>query len=509
MSGYTKNFLYIYSTQVVSMLLGMFSLFIVIPYLSSNKDIYGVYAICSSLTIFFSYADIGFISAGQKFAAEAFIQNEHEKELKIIGFSGAVFLSVIVLISSGLLIAAYNPNIIIKDIQDENASIATSLLIILACSSPILCFHRLAQLVYSIRLKDYYFQLMNIGGNFLKIMAVFPFFSDCRYDIVGYYFTHQIITLVIVVFAFVFSWKKFDVSFLKLIRKIRFERDVYELLKGLAFASVFSTICWILYYELDNIAISKLFGAQAVAVYAAAFSILAVFRSLFGSCFNPYTTRFNYFVGLNDISGLNSFVKYIMEFFLPVCTIPIIVMSVVSGPFVISWVGEGYNESAIVLSLLLFCNVLAFISYPSGLYITAIEKNRYLYYSSAIVVVVFWLGVSFTYTILGVSSFAIMKTVAMVLSSIYSFCVVFYFMKDNSLKFIKMLFVRYLLPVASCVVLSFFAKSFMINEKGTFPLMVNICIVIITGLASYICFLPFSSLQRNKIIQVLGFVFKK
>lgn len=76
MAGYTKNYILIYATQAVSMLLGMLSVFVVMPHLSSNQEVYGIYAICSSLTVFFSYADIGFVTSGQKFAAEAYIKKD-------------------------------------------------------------------------------------------------------------------------------------------------------------------------------------------------------------------------------------------------------------------------------------------------------------------------------------------------------------------------------------------------------------------------------------------------
>ena len=46
MAGYTKKYLLIYLAQGTSMLLGMLSLFIVTPFITSNKEVYGVYAIC-------------------------------------------------------------------------------------------------------------------------------------------------------------------------------------------------------------------------------------------------------------------------------------------------------------------------------------------------------------------------------------------------------------------------------------------------------------------------------
>ena len=509
MGEYTKNYLYIYSTQVLSMLLGMLSLFIVTPFLSSNKELYGIYAICSSLTLFYNYADIGFLGAGQKFASEAYIREEQKRELKILGFSGMIFLLFLLILSAIILIIAINPSILIKDISEENVPMARSLLLILALSSPIVCFQRIGQMLYSVRLSDYYYQLMQLVGSLLKILSVFLFFSDGHYNIIGYYLTYQLISAFIVVLAFVFLYSKYSISFLSVLKHFRLRRSEYLQLKDLAFASLFGTICWVLYYELDNVFISRLIGAEAVAIYAVAFSILTIFRNIFGSLFNPYQTRFNYFVGLWDYKGLYSFVKTIIEFFIPICLIPIIIMSIVSEPFVYSWVGSGYQESIPVLICLLFCNVLAFISYPSGLFITALQKTKHLYFINGIIVLVFWIGVLISYKQLGVVSFALMKAIGMILSAIYGFVIVFHIMKEPILKFVTRLTYVYFVPVACCVSFSILAKPYMRIEKGSSDLLVNICIIVLLGMLSFLSVLVVSSLHRNKIGQMLSLIKRK
>ena len=407
------------------MVLGILSLFVVIPYLSSNKEVYGIYAICSSLTIFFSYADIGFVTSGQKFASEAYIKGDKKGEQEIVGFSTLILFSFLCIISAGILVLAYEPSLLIHEVSETNSSIASSLLLILACSSPVLCFQRITQTIYAVRLADYLFHLIQIAGSIVKLLSVFYFFGRGNYDIVGYYLFIQVTNLVVVIVAFIFLSLKYEFNVSGLFLNIKLRKATFDLLKGLAFASMYGTICWILYYELDNIVISRLLGAEAVAVYAIAFSVLTMFRSIFGSLYSPYTTRFNYFVGLNDISGLNAYTKRIMAFFAPICIVPIIVMSIVSKPFIYSWVGNSYDELVMVMACLMFCNILAFVSYPSSIYISALQKNKYLDVSSTIIVVVYWGGVLLSYRALGVLSFALMKALGMIISATYSFFITF------------------------------------------------------------------------------------
>ena len=129
MAAYTKNYVLIYATQAVSMLLGMLSLFVVMPHLSSNQEVYGIYAICSSLTVFFSYADIGFVTSGQKFAAESYIKKEKESELNILGFTSLILLAFLALISMAVFYLSTNPAMLISDLSEDNVHIARSLLV--------------------------------------------------------------------------------------------------------------------------------------------------------------------------------------------------------------------------------------------------------------------------------------------------------------------------------------------------------------------------------------------
>ena len=67
-------------------------MFIVIPYLTSEPEIYGIYTVCISVSIFLAYADLGFLSAGQKYAAEYFAKGKRQEEIKVIGFTTFILL---------------------------------------------------------------------------------------------------------------------------------------------------------------------------------------------------------------------------------------------------------------------------------------------------------------------------------------------------------------------------------------------------------------------------------
>ena len=331
--SYTKKYVNIYFFQGLSIILGFVSIFIVLPYISSNKDLYGVYAICSSLTIYFSYADLGFGAAGQKFAVESYVRNDRDEEMQIVGFTTFVFLVFMSFISLLILLLSAQPDLLLKGIEANNVEVARWLLIILALSSPVFAMNRALTVIYSIRLEDYKFQQIQIVCNIIKILSVFYFFTNGRYMLVPYYFFFNVMGFVSTIWALIYVKRKYDYNIFQLVKNIKFNHTVFFKIKGLAFAGLISMICWILYYELDQIAISLLFGVKAVATYAIAFSILTYFRTYFGVIFAPLTARFNYFIGDGNKQGLDEHLRRVCCFFFPFVVMPIMAVVIFADSF--------------------------------------------------------------------------------------------------------------------------------------------------------------------------------
>ena len=153
--------------------MGFLSLLIVVPLISSNQEIYGIYAICISLSAFLQYTDIGFMDAGYKYAAESYGVNDQRTETKILGFVYFVSFLFLLIFIFALVFLAFNPNELIRDLKTENFKIARDLLLILAVSSPIIVMQRFAQAVFAIRIQDYIIQRIMVLANIVKILSVF------------------------------------------------------------------------------------------------------------------------------------------------------------------------------------------------------------------------------------------------------------------------------------------------------------------------------------------------
>jgi O-antigen/teichoic acid export membrane protein len=503
--SYTKNYLKIYFWQGISLVLNFFSMFIVIPYLTSDPNIYGIYTVCLSISIFLSYADLGFLSAGQKYAAEYYIREEKKEELKVIGFTSLILLVFLVILSVLFTYLSFNPTLVVKDlVSGTGSSVASSLLLILALFTPITLLQRIAQMIFSIRIEDFIVQRSNIVASILKIVSVLWFFRKGNYDIVGYFLFTQIVNLIAILVTLVIARLRYNYDFKALFYNFRFDVEVYNKIKKVAFTSLFVTISWILYYELDPLVISKVLGANQVAIYAIGLTVLSFFRSILGIMFSPFNARFNYFVGNKDEDGLKSFFLQIVTTFAPFVVLPIVALTVLSKPLILSWVGRDYIESVLITQFLMCCNLFAFITYPAGILLLAQERVKDLFKINLLIPVVYWLGIAGMFSLLGLKSFAVFKLIAFFISASFYYLLIFRYLNVSLSKMFSLIFMPLFLPVAFLIFSGLIAVDYLPIDKSKLNLLI---VAVATGaliLMSFVVLYLFSDKWRGDFSKIVS-----
>ncbi len=471
--SYTKNYLKIYFWQGISLVLNFISMFVVIPYLTSDPTTYGIYSVCISFSIFLAYADLGFMGAGQKYASEYFAKGDREEELKVIGFTNFILLVFLLLFSLGFFVLSNHPELLIKGLDTANQHyIASTLLLILAVFTPTTLLQRLLQMIFGIRMEDFIVQRTNIIASVFKILSVLWFFRAGKYDIVGYFLFTQIINFIAALITLFIARKRYNYNFKALFQAIYFNKAVFDKTKGLAFTSLFLTISWILYYELDSVAIGKFLGANQVAVYAIGLTVLSFFRSIFGILFSPFNVRFNHFIGSDDEDGLYSFYLQVVSILAPIAVFPIIVIAIFAKPIVFTWVGAEYSHSVSIVQFLVFCNVFAFVTYPTKFMLIAKERLKALYFINTLLPFIFWSGIAVSIGVWGVKSFAVFKLVAFILSAIVLYKLMIDYLKLNILDSINKIFYPMLFPVLFLIFSSFWVRGYLPEEKSKINLLI-------------------------------------
>jgi O-antigen/teichoic acid export membrane protein len=485
--SYTYNYLKIYLWQGVSLILNFLSMFGVIPYLTSDPTTYGIYSVCISFSIFLSYADLGFMGAGQKYASEYFARGDREEEIKVIGFTSFILLIFLLLFSVGFFVLSLSPDILVKGINSANQYyVASSLLLILAVFTPTTLLQRLLQMIFGIRMEDFIIQRANVIGSVFKIVSVLWFFREGKYDIVGYFLFAQIVSFIAALFTLFIARKKYNYNFIYLFRSIHFNKLLFYKTNGLAFASLFMTISWILYYELDSVGIAILLGAKNVAIFAIGLTVLSFFRTIFGILFSPFNVRFNHIIGLGDDNILKPFYLHIVTILAPFVVFPILTIAILARPIVLTWVGGDYVESVAIVQFLVFCNVFAFITYPTNFMLVAKEQQKALYFVNALLPFIFWLGILFTINILGVYSFAVFKLVAVIFASLVLYKLMIDYLKLNILDSVKKIFLPMLFPILFLIFTAFLIRDYLPETKSKLNLLV---VAIVMGVLIVLSFM--------------------
>lgn len=511
MNNYRQKYLKTYFWQIISVALGFASLFIVIPSLSFDKEIFGIYSVCTSLTIFFSYADLGFLASGTKYAAEYYIQGKHNDEVRIIGFTAFIMVIVFLVLGLGVAILGLFPKLLIPELVEGTSKYAISraLLLTLAISCPIIIGQRILGLIFAIRVEDYKFQRLSIIGNILRICSVFYFLHGGRYMIVEYFIFYQAVSLMIVISAMIYA-RKYGYNIREVLLAFRFDKEVFDKMKKLSGTALVLALSMIIYYELDQVVISHTLGVKAVATYGAALSVLTLVRTFCSIVYAPYASRYNHFVGLNDINGLVGFVNKMIVMFAPIVVIPMMTLSIFAHPFVACWIGNKYEDSSILVSFMVLSFISNFVKDPISGYFVAREKNMILVKYNLLMPTVYWIGIILTVHSLGLLSFASFKCIAPLVPAI-----AYWFIVRKELSSLNYEFVRFteviktLLP--GMLVVSLWGYSlypFMKFEKGVDNMAFNIIIMALCIILGLLSTIPFNKYFRIEFTRLYNKVYR-
>jgi O-antigen/teichoic acid export membrane protein len=417
---FARNYLKIYAFQGIALVLNLLSMFIVTPKIASVPAIYGIYVLCISVTIFFSYADLGFVSAGSKYASECFARKEPTEEARILGLVCFTIFVMVAICSIFVVFLAFNPTFLLKDAHGpEQNAIAQRLLLIIAVFSPLFVVQRFLEIVFSIRLDTYVYQGVCIIFNLAKILSIWFFFAGEKYDIVGYFSFAQVMNLLSCAAGTIIVKNRYDYDFKLLLKSFTFSQKAFGKLRSLAFSSLFGTIMWIFYYELDPFFISKMSGAKMIATYGIGLALFSFLRGLYGIIYAPFSARFNHFIGLNDRQGLKKLISELMVLTMPLTVLPSVAFFFIMDPLILCWVGPGYTASIPISRLLILCFSFGFISYPASMLLAAEVRVKELNIISLAFAAIFWIGVLATYSRLNIASFALFKLIAVYATAAY------------------------------------------------------------------------------------------
>ena len=462
-------------------------MFIVIPYLTKVQSVYGVYVLCTSINLFFNYADLGFLSSSQKFASEAYANNDRKNEMKFIGFGSFILLIVTILLSITFIIFFFRPDYIISAIENKSSQyIASNLFLITAIFSPVSVLTRMTSMIFDIRLEGYLNQRLTLLINSISIISVLYFFKKGSYQILNYYLFINCLNLFIVLLNIIIAQKRYQYNILELFKSIRFNNEIYKVTKSLAFSGLFVTGVWILFNEIDNIVISKFIGSNKVAIYSIAFAFTTLFRSIYAILYSPFSVRSNYFVGNGDLNGLKKYFFKITELTAPIVVFPTLAFFIYSKYFILTWVGSNYLESIEVAKYMSLIYTMSFIGFPMGIILIATEKVKSIYIISLIQPIIYWIGILLTYKYLGLVSFGIFKLIGTFASTLFYIFISLKYFNISIIEYYNEVIKKMIFPIVYLFSGMYLVEKYMPVQKSSSNLFIIISTMAFFILTSYL-----------------------
>lgn len=188
----------------------------------------------------------------------------------------------------------------------------------------------------------------------------------------------------------------------------------------------------------------------------------------------------------------------------PIVVFPILTIAFFAKPIVYTWVGSDYGESVAVIQLLVFCNLFAFITYPTNSMLIAKEQQKTLYFVNTLIPFIFWTGIALTISVFGVNSFALFKLVAFVFSAFVLYKLMINYLNLGLLDSLKTIFFPMVFPVIFLISISYLIRDYLPLEKAKINLLT--VAVIICGLIFFSFIIQYytSKKWRNQINKTLG-----
>jgi O-antigen/teichoic acid export membrane protein len=485
----------------------MLSMVIVIPLLSYNTQIYGIYVLCVSINSFLQYTDLGFLSAGQKYASEYFAFSDTNNEIKMLSFVHFIMFIFLILCIFIILFFSWEPKYIISDLNDSSRIVASYLFFILGVSSPIILCQRFAQSVFTIRIQDDIYQRIDLIFSILKIACIYFFQKNNSVDIVSYFIFTQFLNFITVIVSFGIIKYKYQYDFKLVFKSFKFDKPMYIKSKTLAFSTIISTISWIIFFQLDSFIISKTLGINNVAIYAIPFFLLSFVNSLYNTIYYPFLFRFNYLIVSKNYNKLYDFILKIFEVTFPIFILPVTILILLMKPLILSWVGADYFNSILIGQTLIASLYFIFIVMPYTYLLLSLEKIKILNINSIILPLIFLLLTFLLKNSISLLALAIAKSVAFFISSVY----LYFSIKINNFNFFRFFSRRILSVFFSITVLFLLNKLFspylQVNYISTFSFFKTIFLGLLMFTLSFIVYLFFSkdlySLGKNILIDIL------
>lgn len=502
-----KNIRNIYIYKVLALIVSFMSIFVVVPFLGQDPSAYAIYAFSVSICLFLTYGDFGFLGAAQKYCAEEVGRGQLKPELDYVGFALAILITVGVIFSVSMVFAAYEPTLLLPTIEPNYLQLASRLFLVIAIFMPLqVVLQRFVMLVLASRLREYIAIRFDIAANLLKIILA-PLFQTSSGFLLEYFLLTSILLSILSACCAIITTRNLTNFPINLVLShIRFSSHAYKKMKAIALSSMFSTILFIGYFELDLVIASRFYGLEDVAAYALAFILMNFLRSLSAIIYSPLMAYINRIWGQGKKENVVKNFQLLILLIVPLFMAVSVVLFSGSDILIYQWMARELPLTVSIFQILLVGTF--FVGLTNILPLVAMTyESKHILYLVGIIPFIFFYGsfmiMQYVLPSPGVESIAVSKTIGGLAAALFSTGVLF----AKSLIDFKSLFQFLWLSLLSfllTVMLSNYGFLFLLEwERSFFSLLLTVSLfgllVLIIWIAFLMCFLQIRNFIFNFI----------
>lgn len=363
-----------------------------------SKEEFGLWALVSVVSSYAQLSDFGITESLIKFMAEFHARQESQRLNQLINTAltaylvlSAVFYTLFLLLLP--LVVTYLLQI--PERLAEQATMVFSLAVMLlfvnmlmgVFGSLIVGFQRMG-----------YTNAISFAATLMTAVGTF-FFLERGYGLHGLVYNNALVTLFVAVANLVVARRLFPHMRLNPLR--HFSLEVMRNMLDFSWKVQVSNITQLMIFQVDRVLLSHFLGLESVSFYEVANRIASQVRALIVSIFTPMIPAASALQAGDEHARITGLYRRSLKY-MAVAAVPLSCMVIaLAHPFIQTWMGDGFELSALTLQLLMAAYMLNLLTGPGAFILSGINQPQVAMRSSVLAgicnlslcfVLVHWIG---------------------------------------------------------------------------------------------------------------------
>lgn len=346
---------------------------LILPYTlrSLGSEEFAIWALAGVISSYVQLSDFGMTESLIRFFAEYRERDDKERINQLLNTALVIYFLILVVV--GMLLQSALP-LIVEQVLHIPRQLAPKAVSVFSIAIVLFCLNLLmssfGSLINGFQRMGHT-NAISLVSTIMTAVGVFYFLSH-GYGLMGLVYNNALVTLFTVLANCLIAWRLFPEMRVNPVRY--FSREALGMIFGYSWKVQVSTVAHLLIFQIDRVLLSHFVGLESVSIYEVANRVASQARSFVATVFTPMipaVSALHVSTDLAKISGLyRRAIKYMGILALSVTFLVI----GLAKPFISTWVGAGYDESALTLQLLMAIYLVNLLTGPGSYVLSGLNR---------------------------------------------------------------------------------------------------------------------------------------